>query len=383
MKKIVILGITGSIGSSATKIIRNHSDRYKIVFASANNNYQKLFTLATEFGIPQIHLTNKILEKSITDIPQNVSLTFGKSNLQSMLSQIDYDIMINAISGSAGLRSSLNCIKREKDLALANKESLVMAGHIIMPIIKQSKSLLLPVDSEHSAIFQALGNRNKSEIKKLHITASGGPFRKLPLSEFKNISLEDSLKHPTWQMGTKITIDSATMMNKGLEVIEAHHLFETPYSKIEAVIHPQSIIHSMVEFIDGSIIAQMSKPTMELPILYALSYPEHIASENVQTDFFELAPLTFEKVDYMRYPLFKLALEVGKTGGIMPTILNASNEAAIQLFEKKMIKFSDIYRIVDQVISKSQNISNPDIETILELNKSTFSFVLENYQKIT
>lgn len=382
MKKIAILGITGSIGDSALKIIRNHSERFQIVFASAHNNYQDLVSFAEEFSIPNIHLTNDKLAQNITDLPKNCQLTSGKSNLQEILREIDFDIMLNAIAGSAGLESSITCIKMNKDLALANKESLVMAGHLIKPMLAKSKTKLLPVDSEHSAIFQALGNRPTSEIKKLHITASGGPFRALPLSEFQNITLEKSLQHPTWNMGTKITIDSATMMNKALEVIEAHWLFDVDFSQIEAVIHPQSVIHSMVEFVDGSIIAQMSEPTMELPILFAFSFPQHIPSANVQTNLFEIGNLTFQKVDFARYPLFELALKIGETGGIMPTLMNAANEAAIDLFAQKKIHFTDIHKIVRNFISQAENIQNPDLHTIIDFNQKTYLQVIQNYKSL-
>lgn len=381
MKRIVILGITGSIGTSALNIVRNHQREFKIVFASAHSNLEKLIKIAKEFKLSHIHLTNDKVKYS-PKIKQDFDISFGENELQNVLKKLDFDIMLNAISGSAGLRSSITCIELGNDLALANKESLVMAGHIIMPMLKKSKARLLPVDSEHSAILQAIGDREGSEIKKIHITASGGPFRTLPLNKFSDISFEDSLNHPTWSMGTKITIDSATMMNKGLEVIEAHHLFEIPYSQIQAIIHPQSIIHSMVEFIDGSIIAQMSEPTMELPILYAFSYPEHISSNNVQTDLFALSDLSFEKVDYNRYPLFQLALRVGEAGGILPTIMNAANEATISLFESKRIRFVDIYKIVEKVIKLSKNIANPDLDTIIQKNKSTYKNVIDNYKEL-
>ncbi|MEA1973458.1 MAG: 1-deoxy-D-xylulose-5-phosphate reductoisomerase [Candidatus Cloacimonadota bacterium] len=381
MKRIVILGITGSIGTSALNIVRNHQREFKIVFASAHSNLEKLIKIAKEFKLSHIHLTNDKVKYS-PKIKQDFDISFGENELQNVLKKLDFDIMLNAISGSAGLRSSITCIELGNDLALANKESLVMAGHIIMPMLKKSKARLLPVDSEHSAILQAIGDREGSEIKKIHITASGGPFRTLPLNKFSDISFEDSLNHPTWSMGTKITIDSATMMNKGLEIIEAHHLFEIPYSQIQAIIHPQSIIHSMVEFIDGSIIAQMSEPTMELPILYAFSYPEHISSNNVQTDLFALSDLSFEKVDYNRYPLFQLALRVGEAGGILPTIMNAANEATISLFESKRIRFVDIYKIVEKVIKLSKNIANPDLDTIIQKNKSTYKNVIDNYKEL-
>ena len=378
MKKIAILGITGSIGLSTVEVVRNHRDKFEIVFASSNNNFQSLFTLAQEFKIPQLVITNSEVKPDI-DIPENTKVSFGAESLQEALETIDCDIILNAISGSAGLRSSITAITRGIDLALANKESLVMAGHIIMPLLKTSKSNLIPVDSEHSAIFQAINTSPHSQVKSLIITASGGPFRTLPLGEFKNITLEQTLKHPTWDMGARITIDSATMMNKGLEVIEAHWLFEKDYSKIKAIIHPQSIIHSFVEFIDGSILAQMTFPTMRIPILYALSYPERTNSNMDKTNVFDLPELNFSDVCKARYPLFFLALEAGRSGGILPTVMNAVNEAAINLFMERKINYLQINSIIQNVLQNLQNIEQPDLETIISINKEIFTKTTTDY----
>ncbi len=300
MKKIAILGITGSIGISAIEVVRKHLTDFEIVLASANNNYNKLFEFAVEFHIPELVITNSSLKQKITDIPENSILTFGEDELQKKIESIDCDIILNAISGSAGLRSSISTISKGTDLALANKESLIMAGQQIMKMLENSDSNLLPVDSEHSAILQAIGSSTPEEIQSIIITASGGPFRDLPLAEFKNITLAKTLKHPTWNMGAKITVDSATMMNKGLEVIEAHWLFNKSFDEIKAVIHPQSIIHSFVEFVDGSILAQLSFPTMQIPILYALSYPKHIKSTISKTNILDLPNLNFEEVSFNR-----------------------------------------------------------------------------------
>lgn len=380
MKKIAILGITGSIGLSAIEVIREHTNDFKIVLASANNGYQKLFSLAKEFNIPNLNITNTSLKNKITDFPKNRNITFGDDKLQELLSTIGCDIVLNAISGSAGLLSSMTTISCGIDLALANKESLVMAGHLIMEKINNSK--LIPVDSEHSAILQAIGKSNQNEVRKIILTASGGPFRTLPVSEFKKITVEQSLNHPTWKMGPKITIDSATMMNKGLEVIEAQWLFKKDISDIETVIHPQSIVHSFVEFVDGSIVAQMSFPTMKIPILYALSYPVHINSNIFKTKITDLPSLTFSEVNQERYPLFFLAKEVGKTGGLMPTVMNAANEAAIDLFLEKKIKFGQIYKIVQYIIQKEKNIQNPEIEDIISANREIYKRTLQDYLNI-
>ncbi|RLC50121.1 MAG: 1-deoxy-D-xylulose-5-phosphate reductoisomerase [Candidatus Cloacimonadota bacterium] len=378
MKKIAVLGITGSIGLSTVEVVRNHRDKFQIVFASSNNNFQSLFTLAREFKIPQLVITNNEVKPDIST-PENTEVSFGAESLQEALETIDCDLILNAISGSAGLRSSIAAITRGIDLALANKESLVMAGHIIMPLLKTSQSNLIPVDSEHSAIFQAINTSPHSQVKSLIITASGGPFRTLPLDEFKNITLEQTLKHPTWDMGARITIDSATMMNKGLEVIEAHWLFEKDYSKIKAIIHPQSIIHSFVEFIDGSILAQMTFPTMRIPILYALSYPERTNSNMDKTNVFDLPELNFSDVCKARYPLFFLALEAGRSGGILPTVMNAANEAAINLFMERKISYLQINSIIQNVLQNFQNIEQPDLETIISTNKEIFAKTITDY----
>jgi 1-deoxy-D-xylulose-5-phosphate reductoisomerase len=382
MKKIAILGITGSIGLSTVKVVKKHPEHFKIVLASSNNKYKKLFSLARELHIPNLVITNENLKQSITDYPEDIKLSFGENNLQEALSSIECDIVLNAISGSAGLRSSMTVISQGSNLALANKESLVMAGHLIMKELQTSSSKLIPVDSEHSAILQAIGSASKDEVKSIILTASGGPFRDLPLSEFENITLEDTLKHPTWDMGPKITVDSATMMNKGLEVIEAHWLFDKPFPNIKTVKHPQSIIHSFVEFVDGSIVAQLSFPNMQIPILFALTYPEHINSTVSKTNVLDLPELTFSEVKKDRYPLFFLACEVGKTGGLLPTLMNAANEAAVDLFINKKISFNQIFEIVEHAILTAENITEPEINEIISANNETFQKIKQDYKKI-
>jgi 1-deoxy-D-xylulose-5-phosphate reductoisomerase len=382
MKKIAILGITGSIGISAIDVIRTHKEDFKIVLASSHSKFDELFVLAKEFIIPEIVITDSKLKNAITDIPDSTKLAFGEAALQNLIHSLDIDIVLNAISGSAGLVSSIATISAGKDLALANKESLVMAGHIVAEQLKNSNSKILPVDSEHSAIFQCIGLTPFREVRSLIITASGGPFRELPLSEFKNITLKDTLKHPTWEMGQKITIDSATMMNKGLEVIEAHWLFEKDYADIKAVIHPQSIIHSFVEYLDGSLIAQMSFPTMKLPILFALSYPNHFASDIINTKITDLPNLSFAELEKERYPLYYLAREVGKQNGLLPTIMNSANEAAIDLFLQEKINFTDIHKLISYYVESENNISKPDIDTIINSNKEVYKKAISDYKTI-
>ena len=382
MKNIAILGITGSIGISTIEVVRQNPNEFKIVLASSNNNYSKLLEFAVEFNIPELVITNSALKQKITDIPTNSNLTFGEDELQRKIESVECDIILNAISGSAGLRSSITTISKGIDLALANKESLIMAGDKIMDMLGNSNTNLIPVDSEHSAILQAIGNSTPDEIRSIIITASGGPFRDLPLNEFENITPEDTLKHPTWDMGAKITIDSATMMNKGLEVIEAHWLFHKSYDNIKAVIHPQSIVHSFVEFVDGSIIAQLSFPTMQIPILYALTHPNHIKSTINRTNILELPNLSFNELSIERYPLYEIAVNVGIQGGILPTVLNASNEAAIDLFLDRKICFTYISRIVEKQISKFHNFHDPSIEEIININKDVYIQTKQNYKHL-
>jgi len=380
MKKVAILGVTGSIGLSTIEVVRQHPEEFKIVLASANSNHQKLFALTREFSIPNVVITNNFIESQITDYPENTNIKFGEENLLETLKTIECDIVLNAIYGSAGLKSTMAVLYRGIDLALANKESLVMAGHLIRKM--QTDSKLIPVDSEHSAIFQAIGTTPLDEVKSVTLTASGGPFRKLPLNEFDKITIEQTLSHPTWNMGTKVTVDSATMMNKGLEVIEAHWLFHKDFSEIKTVIHPQSIIHSFIEFVDGSIMAQMSFPTMKLPILFALSYPHHIKSDVSKSNIPDFPDLTFSEVERDRFPLFFLAKKAGETGGLVPTILNAANEAAIDLFLKDKIHFTQIYKLVDSALSTENNVHHPDLNTIIQTNSEIYQKIKRDYKKI-
>jgi 1-deoxy-D-xylulose-5-phosphate reductoisomerase len=373
-KKIALLGATGSIGTSTIEVLREHPTDFEILIATAHKDYQKLFTLAQEFHIPYLVLTG-ISKDEVRHIPSGTMVYFGEAELVQLLKNQDYDIALNAITGSAGLRSTIAVLERGIDLALANKESLVMAGHLVQKLLDRG-SRILPVDSEHSAIFQAIGSHPQSEIRCIHITASGGPFRNLPLEDFDRITIQQALKHPNWSMGTKVTLDSATMFNKALEVIEAHWLFGVPYQQIKAIIHPQSIIHSLVEFIDGSFLAQLSEPDMRLPILYALSYPQRLKSGLVQTDLLKLSPLSFEEIEPRRYPLFYLGVEAGIAGGILPTVMNAANEAALRLFLDGKIGFKGIYEWVERAVSSHPNLAEPDLECIIQTNLRVYESVL-------
>lgn len=381
MKNIAVLGITGSIGTSAVEIIRQHGREFVIMIASCHSQYKALFQYVQEFSIPIAVITDLRLREQVKDIPEGLKLYWGESELCRLLKSADYDIALNAVTGSAGLPYTMAVIETGKALALANKESLVMAGELVYSKQRQTNSPILPVDSEHSAVFQVLHGHTQEEIRTILLTASGGPFRTLPLDKFAEIKLEQALNHPTWDMGVKVTIDSATMFNKGLEVIEAHWLFGVSFEQVRAYIHPQSIIHSMVEFVDGSIHAQMSVPSMQLPILYAFSYPKHIPSNNVKTHLIDLPALTFDRIEKERYPLFFLACEAGKQGGIMPTVMNAANEAAIQLFVKEKIAFNEIFRIIDEQLQRVEFIAHPDLATILYYNHAVYANVIEAYSK--
>ena len=363
-RKIALLGATGSIGTSTLEVVREQSSHLSIAFASAHADYTKLCKIAKEFTIPSIILTG------VEDIDQQdrirkdnpaLRVLFGLDELLKCLEGEDYDIGLNAISGSAGLQATFAILNRGKPLALANKESLVMGGHLVQDLRAEREVQIFPVDSEHSAIFQAIGQHPSNEIRKLIITASGGSFRDLPLEQFQDITPAKALKHPNWDMGAKVTLDSSTMFNKALEVMEAHWLFGIPYEQIEAVIHPQSIIHSMVEFVDGAILAQMSTPDMKLPILYALSYPQRWQSALVQTSIPSLNDLSFAEVEKQRYPLFYLGMEVARKGGILPTVMNAAVEAAMQLFLTKRIAFTEIPAIVNDAISQAENIDRKSV----------------------
>jgi len=366
-KKIVLLGATGSIGTSTLSVINEHKDKYELVLVSAHGRLNRLMDIVDEFHIPYAALTDdRITTKSINS---SATIINGNKELLSLLTEIDYDILLNAIVGSAGLAYTLAGLEAEKTVALANKESLVMCGEIINNILKKKKANLIPVDSEHSAVMQCLmGTVSNNEIKRIILTASGGAFRNWEKEDFHKITLEDTLDHPTWDMGNKITVDSATMANKGLEVIEAHYLFNMPYEKIDTVIHPQSIIHSFVEFVDGSILSQLSYPDMKIPIQLALSYPKRIKATADFTSINSLPDLTFESMDHKKYPLLELAYRVGKLGGIMPTVFNAANEAAVNLFLKEKISFMDITKIVEKFLNR-KNISQPKLNEIIAIDK--------------
>lgn len=374
MKKVAILGSTGSIGTQALEVISQIKDSFSVISLGAGKNIELLKRQIKEFCPQKVSVLDKSdADKLSVEFP-NVEFFFGENGLEQLVTDKDVDIVLVAVSGKIGLKPTISAIKHQKNIALANKETLVMAGDIVMPLAKEYGVEILPVDSEHSAIFQCLNTGASSKIKpkKLIITASGGPFKDKPLQEIQNATAKEALNHPRWNMGRKITVDSATLMNKGLEVIEAHHLFDMDYDDIKVVIHPQSVIHSAIEYEDGSVIAQMGIPSMHIPIQYALTYPKRITGiETESFDFVKIAQLTFEAPDFEKFPALKLAFDAGKKGRTFPTVLNAANEEAVMSFLDGKIRLTDINYIVETLLNKHVPIENATLEDILSIDEKT------------
>ena len=387
MKKILILGSTGSIGTNALELIRNNREHYQVIGISGNKNIELLKKQIEEFKPTLIYVGT---EQDALNLKKEYSFLkevyFGENGLAELFKNSDYDIILTAVSGAIGIDATVEAIKREKRIALANKETMVSAGAYINKLLKEyPKAEIVPVDSEHSALFQSLQGFKKEDVKKLIITASGGTFRGKDLAYLENVTVEQALKHPNWSMGKKITIDSSTLVNKGLEVIEAHELFNIDYDDIEVVVHPQSIIHSMVEYVDGSIIAQMGVANMKTPILYAFTYPEKEFNSSINfLDLIKTSNLTFEEPNRKIFKGIDLAYRAGKIGSTMTTVFNASNEVAVELFMKKKIKFLDIYRIIEEAMNSHQILSlNTDnaLNIIKEVDKETRKKVREQWEK--
>jgi len=366
MKNIVILGSTGSVGTQALEIISNYPDEFKIVGLSAGKNISLLKEQIEKFKPEIVSVADEESSRKLRDI--EVPVFYGEEGLIKVATCKNADIILTAVVGSVGLLPTIEAIKSGKDIALANKETLVVAGEFVMDLAKKNNVKIIPVDSEHSAIFQCLVGEDSKNIERIILTCSGGSFFGKTSKELENVSVDNALKHPNWNMGAKITIDSATLMNKGLEIIEAHHLFEIPYEKIEVVIHRQSLIHSIVEFCDGNLKAQLGVPDMKLPILYALTYPERIESNLPKINFSKLK-LDFEEPDVETFTCLNLAIEAGKKGNIFPCVLNASNEIAVEYFLKKKINFLEIPKIIDYILSKFEKVENLTIEKIIEIDK--------------
>ena len=371
MKKIAILGSTGSIGTQALDVISAHSDDFSLVALAANKNWQLAAQQILQF---QPSLACMVDEAAAEKLRQNIDspclILSGQQGLLRLIEETDAELILTSLVGAAGIEPTLLAIEKGMDIALANKETLVAAGELVIQQAHKKHVRILPVDSEHGAIFQCLAGRDEREIDRIIVTASGGPHYHRPLADFMGITVEDCLKHPTWDMGGKITIDSSTMFNKGLEVIEAHWLFNIPYERIEVVIQPQSIIHSMVQFIDGSIIGQLGLPDMRIPIQYAFTYPDRAPVRGAKPiDWRELTHLEFYPRDDQKFPSLPLAYEAGKIGGTMPCVLNAANEIAVYAFLRKEISFMRIFEIVKKVMEQHQSVPNLSLEVIREADQ--------------
>lgn len=369
MTNIAIFGSTGSIGVSSIDVIFNFPDIYKIKCLSANKNYELLIKQAKEVNPEFVIITDeKYFEIVKKELP-GIKVFSGKEGFRFALESGNIDLLINSLVGFSGLEPTVIAIKNGIRVALANKESLVTGGALINSLLIKHEVGLIPIDSEHSAILQCLVGEKEETIRRLILTASGGPFLNRDSSEFENISVSEALNHPNWKMGNKITIDSATLMNKGLEVIEAKWLFNIPESKIDVIVHPQSIIHSMIEFVDGSIKAQLGVPDMKIPIQYALTYPERLPSDNNRLNFFELKDLQFFKPDMKKFRCLKLAFDAMECGGTTPTVMNAANEVAVELFLREKIKFNQIPDIIEESMSFFSSSPIKDLADILETDK--------------
>lgn len=376
MKKIAIMGSTGSIGTQTLDVVRENKD-IEVVGLSAGSNVDLMEKQIREFQPKLAVMGNEKmaadLKCRVADLPVKVS--WGMDGLLELASMPESEILVTAIVGMIGIRPTIAAIEAGKDIALANKETLVTAGHLIMPLARKHNVQILPVDSEHSAIFQALHGENPSQISRLLITASGGPFRGKKTEDLEKVTVQDALKHPNWAMGRKITIDSATLVNKGLEVMEAKWLFGVDLDRIDVVVQPKSIIHSMVEFVDGAVIAQLGTPDMKLPIQYALYYPERRYLTGERLDFRKLTEIAFEVPDMDTFRGLPLAMEASRRGGSMPTVFNAANERAVAAFLDEKIRFLDIYTLIEEAMTAHQVKEHPDLEQILDAEKEAWEFV--------
>ncbi len=368
-RKLSILGSTGSIGQNALKVVDNLKDDFQVTYLTANSNHELLIKQALKYRPRVVNIVDlssgKIVEEKLRN--ENIEVLVGHEGLLELAKRNDIDLMLNALVGTAGMEPTLLALESGVDVALSNKESLVMAGSLVKQIQEKSGAKIYPVDSEHSAIWQCLQGENREDVDKLILTGSGGPFRTRDIDTFTEITPQEALKHPNWEMGDKITIDSATMMNKGLEIIEAYWLFDIPTDRIEVVIHPQSIIHSMIEMKDGSVKAQLGVPDMKVPIQYALTYPRHIETDWERLDFIKQKEMTFEAPNYERFPCMKLAFESLRQLGTTPAVLNVTNEFAVYRFLKNEILFTDIPIIVSGACKKHKWMENPNLNDLQNL----------------
>lgn len=383
-RRIAILGSTGSIGRQALDVVRQHKDLFEVELLTANNSSALLIEQAMEFRPGSVVICNEAKYQEVADAlqPNDIKVFTGMDSVCSLVEAEDIDIVLTALVGFSGLRPTISAIKAGKIIALANKETLVAGGSVVMDLAKKYNSPILPVDSEHSAIFQCLLGATGNPISRIHLTASGGPFRTWDRDRISAATKNEALKHPQWTMGAKITIDSATMMNKGFEMIEARWLFDTAPDKINIVVHPQSIIHSMVEFADGAVIAQLGNPDMREPIQFALSFPERLTLNNKKLDFASLQGLTFEEPDMEKFPCLSLAFEAIRKGGNVPCAMNAANEAAVAAFLKDGIRFYDIPEIISACMAGVNFVEKPTVEDLLATNAEVYRAAAEMCAKL-
>ena len=375
MKNIVLLGSTGSIGTQTLDVVRSYKEDLHVVALAAGSSVEKMEQQIREFSPSYAVMWSEGAAKDLKQRVSDLQVQTGMDGLLAISVLPEADVVLTAIVGMIGIRPTIAAIEAGKDIALANKETLVTAGHIIMPLAKKHGVKILPVDSEHSAIFQSLNGEPKDKIRQILLTASGGPFRGFTKEQLTNVKAADALKHPNWTMGRKITIDSATMVNKGLEVMEAGWLFHVPPEKITVVVQPQSIIHSMVEYVDGAVIAQLGVPDMKLPIQYALFYPDRRPMQENNIDFFKLGRITFEEPDMEVFTGLKLAYEAFRAGGSMPTVFNAANEKAVSLFLQDKIGFLDIPELIGACMQNHHVIADPTVEQILEAEAACYDYI--------
>jgi len=382
MKNVVLLGATGSIGTSSVDVIHQHSDIFNLYAVAANSSVEKVAEIVRKYNVERVCMFNETAAKELEGVLGRKVLA-GMDGLCELAADPKADIIINALMGAVGCLPTITAIEHGKHVALANKETMVMAGPVIWDKLAENpKSFITPIDSEHSAIFQCLeGGKRESEVEFLEITASGGPFREWPIEKFENITVADALNHPVWSMGKKITIDSASMMNKGLEVLEAHFLFHIPYDQIKVVVHPQSMVHSLVQFRDGSLMAQLGAPDMRIPIQVALTWPDRLKLETKRLDLPTLAKLTFFEPDFNKFRCLALAFDAGRRGGIVPSMMNAANEVLVDRFLKGNLKFTDIPKYVEMVMDKAPNVTGHlSLEQVLEADKEA-RFMTEGFLK--
>nr|WP_322785188.1 1-deoxy-D-xylulose-5-phosphate reductoisomerase [Thermosynechococcus vestitus] len=387
VKALNLLGSTGSIGTQTLDIVAQYPDRFRVVGLAAGRNLERLIPQIRQFQPEIVSIADPEqlpeLEAALADLPQKPQLVAGEAGIAAVAAYGDAEVVVTGIVGCAGLVPTIAAIKAGKDIALANKETLIAGGPVVLPLLQEYGVKLLPADSEHSAIFQCLQGVPEGGLRKIILTASGGAFRDWPVEKLAQVTVADALKHPNWSMGPKITVDSATLMNKGLEVIEAHYLFGMDYDNIEIVIHPQSIIHSLIELQDTSVLAQLGWPDMRLPLLYALSWPERIPTNWSPLDLVKAGDLTFRSPDHQKYPCMGLAYAAGRAGGAMPAVLNAANEQAVALFIAEAIAFLEIPRLIEMVCDRysAQNIPNPTLEDILAADRWARATVQELAQR--